>query len=154
MSLKRTDVDQTALSLRCLIQSPCFSSILPTVHIKEYACNRTSHTASHRRIVPRQPRLFQITQLFHASPVIHSQVQTPQAGLDIRLQDARISKRSHDNHVQQRCYFGSPHLKTFDFNVGFVGQWDVLGCVQVKNFFFLVFQFHQTRGTYVEPGTF
>lgn len=62
---------------RCLIPPACFSPIFPTVHIKEHSRYRTRHTARDGRVLPGQPRLFQITQLFHASPLIHSQVRTP-----------------------------------------------------------------------------
>lgn len=48
-----------------------------TVHIKECPCNRTSHTACNRGIIPCQPCLFQISQLFHTSPFINSQVSMP-----------------------------------------------------------------------------
>lgn len=47
---------------------------LPTVHIKECPCNRASHTASHRGLLPGQPRLFQISQFFHTSSFINSKV--------------------------------------------------------------------------------
>lgn len=45
-----------------------------TVHIKECPCNGASHTAWNRGLFSRQPCLFQISQLFHTSPFINSQV--------------------------------------------------------------------------------
>lgn len=55
--------------------------------------------------------------------------------LDYRMHQSQ--KRSHGNHVQQRCYFGSPHLKTSDFNVGICGTLGpCLGVYKLRTFFF------------------
>lgn len=97
-------------------------SLPDTVHIEECPCNWASHTACNRGVVPCQPCLVQIPQLFNASPFIDSQVCTYPCLLLLSRWNKRRNREKESPWATWVCTF-SYHLS--DTRNGH-GAWNIL----------------------------
>lgn len=125
------------------------------VHIKERPRDWTSHTACDRGIVPCQPCLFQISQLFHASPFIDSQVSVRRTYTTFSPL-CKIRENLHEaiGHLweisRKLCLWKQVH-RSWSFSKKRLRKRVTLGLgVYVLTPFFIC----QTWGTDMEPGTF